>query len=158
MEFNELMAAFGNEIGIADLRPDEDGICNLAFDGMNVSFTSVPETERLAVWAEIGEMPPEGGDRLCRAMMEAMFMGQATAGASFSINGETGRIYHQRIESLRGLDFDEFRAMVEKFVNTLEQWRKLTAEYRPVAAEVQRIQAEERAEASAFGVSGFMQV
>ena len=63
MEFNELMAAFGDEIGIADLRPDEDGICNLAFDGMNVSFTSVPETERLAVWAEIGEMPPEGGDR-----------------------------------------------------------------------------------------------
>lgn len=158
MDFKVLMAAFGSGIGISDLCPDENGVCNLAFDGMDVSFTSVKEIGRLVVWAEVGEIPSEGGDRLCRTMMEAMFMGQCTAGASFSVNAETGRIYLQRIEPLRGIDLAEFRRLVEKFLNTLAQWRKLVAEYRPIAAEIHRAQELEKGEAAAFRANGFMQV
>lgn len=156
MEFHELMKQFGERVGLADLAPGDSGVCRVGIDDMLVLFREDVETARIMIWAEVGEPPPEGRERLYRLLMEAMFMGQATGGATFSIESGSGKVYLQRNEFLSALDTDSFFGMLEKFVNVLEEWRKLVVDFRPPAGEQERETAAEPA--PGFGSGGFMQV
>ena len=160
MELKELMEGLAAACGIDGMAANEDGIYRLMIDDMEVSFMSVEESGQLVVWAEVCEMPPEGRERLCRVLMESMFMGRATGGATFSIEPESGKVCLQRIEFLSALDVEAFNGLLEKFVNVLEEWRKIIADFRPVAEELDRKAAED-AEADrqvGMGLDGFMQV
>lgn len=157
MEFREIMRQFGAKIGMADLSPDETNSCHLKIDDMSVSFMEDPDAGTVVTWAEICEPPTDGASMLYRVLMESMFMGQGTAGASFSIEPESGKIYLHRVDPSAVLDLDSFCAMVEKFVNTLEQWRKTIADFRPVVEAVKEADAED-AQMTGFGMNGFMQV
>ena len=154
MELSEIMEQFAQKIGLADFAPDADGSYRLAIDDMTVSFVDEGESRTLATYAEIGDPPPEGVTALYRVLMEAMFMGQATCGSAFSVEPNSGKIFLHRVDSLAALDADAFSAMLEKFVNVLEQWRKLIADFRPVAGEVEKVLSDEP---PMLG-SGFMQV
>ena len=154
MELSEIMEQFAQKIGLADFAPDADGSYRLAIDDMTVSFVEEGESRTLATYAEIGDLPPEGVTALYRVLMEAMFMGQATGGSAFSVEPNSGKIFLHRVDSLAALDADAFSAMLEKFVNVLEQWRKLIADFRPVAGEVEKVLSDE----PPMHGSGFLQV
>lgn len=160
MELKELMEGLAAACGITGVAEDNDGMYRLGIDDMEVSFTSIAESAQLVVWAEVCEMPPEGRERLYRVMMESMFMGQATGGAAFSIDPESGKVYLQRIEFLSALDVESFTTLLEKFVNVLEQWRAIISDFRPVAKEMDRKAAEETEtdRRLGMGLGGFMQV
>ncbi len=51
-------------------------------------------------------------------------------------SGFGARSAHRRLLDLRVLESEAFFQAVEKFVNTLETWQKVIADYRPVAEEV----------------------
>lgn len=155
MDFGDLLTQFGDKVGLPGLHTEDDS-CRIEIDGMRVTFMEHRETNTLVTWAEVSEPPPEGVTVLYRVLMEAMFMGQATGGSAFSIDPKTGNIYLHRVDSLLVLDLDSFSLMLERFVNVLEQWRKMIADYRPVAGEVEKKTAESEAPMS-FG-SDFMQV
>lgn len=156
MDFSELMQQFGAKIGLEGLVPDGDNTCRIDIDGMSVSFMGHLESDTVVTWAEVSEPPPEGVTLLFRVLMEAMFMGQGTGGAAFSVEPESGKIYLHRVDPLAVMDVDAFCTMLEKFVNVLEQWRKIIADFRPVAAEVEK-SGSLPDDAPAFG-GGFMQV
>lgn len=159
MELKELMEGLAAACGMDGLTADADGAYRLGFDDMEIAFKSVGSTQ-FAVWAEVCEMPPEGRERLYRMLMESMFLGQATGGATFSIESKSGKVYLQRIEFLSALDVDAFNGLVEKFVNVLEEWRKIITDFRPVA-EVLESKTAEESEAgrqAGMGLGGFMQV
>lgn len=158
MEFTELMRKFAEKVGIADLPVSEDGVCRVEIDGMNVSFIEVPETRQLVTWAEVGEPPPEGRERLYRVLMESMYMGKATGGSTFSIDSETGLVHLFRLDPLPLLDLDTFTPMLERFVNVLEEWRKIVADYRGVASQLEKAAATEEVATRQMGANGFMQV
>ena len=158
MEFKELMQGFAGKVGIAELPVTQDGTCRVEIDGMNVSFIEVPETRQLVTWAEVGEPPPEGRERLYRVLMESMYMGKATGGSTFSIDADTGLVYLFRLDPLPLLDLETFTPMLERFVNVLEEWRKIVADYRDVAAQLENVAAEEEEQRTRFGANGFMQV
>lgn len=158
MEFTELMQGFAAKVGIDGLPMTEDGVCRVEIDGMAVSFLEVPETRQLVTWAEVGEPPPEGRERLYRVLMESMYMGKATCGSTFSIDSESGLVHLFRLDPLPLLDLDTFTSMLEKFVNVLEEWRKIVTEYRDIAAQLEKVAATEEEQATQFGASGFMQV
>ena len=79
------------------------------------------------------------------------------SGSSFSIEPESGKIYLHRVDPVAVLDLNSFSAMLEKFVNMLEQWRKTLVDFRPVA---EAIKKEDDAAGAVpdFGLGGFMQV
>ena len=157
MEFRELMKQFGATIGIEGLAPDETNACSVEIDGMAVAFVEDPEAGTLTTMAEVCEPPAEGEAMLYRVLMQSMFMGEGTAGAVFSVKPDTGRIFLHRTDPLVALDLDAFCAMLEKFVNTLERWRKDIADFRPVAKAVE--QAAAAAESPLDRPSdGFLQV
>ena len=156
MELKEIMTAFAAEIGMTDLAPDEDGAYHLAIDDMTVSFAE--DEGRLLTWAEVCEPPPEGKDHLNRVLLEAMFMGRATGGAVFSIDHESGKVFLHRHDSLAGMELGPFKALLEAFVNVLEEWRRTIADFRAVAPEIAKAEQSSAEEARQMGLGGFMQV
>ena len=152
MTFEELISGLGSKIGV-ELTSD-DGSCVINVDDMVVTLMSLPDSDRLAVYGEIGDPPPEGLEQLLSAMLEANHLFAGTAGATISRDHETGRFHLCRQEPLATLDADSLAALVESFVNTLEIWRKAIASYRPVAKSA----AEGADEAPQLGANGFFRV
>ena len=157
MDIRELMEAFGRDFGIEGFAADADEIYTLCIDGMNVSFAEIAGG-RLATWAEVCETQPEGREHLYRMLLEAMFMGSGTSGASFSIERGTDRIHLHRLDALASLDVQSFKGMLEKFVNVLEEWRKLVADFRPVFGEIEKGEAAQRDARREMNEGGFIQV
>lgn len=158
MEYTELMNEFAGRVGLTDPSPIEDGTCRFDIDGMVVNFVEVSEARQLATWAEVGEPPSEGRERFYAGLMEAMFMGRATGGSTFALNPESGRIQLFRLDPLPLLDLEAFMAMLEKFVNVLEQWRKLLGEFSVAASEIVETEEASEEESRQMSLGGFLQV
>ena len=157
MDINEIMEAFGRDLGVEGLAPDADGVYGLDIDGMKIAVAELPDAQ-LATWAEVCEPPPEGRERLYRTLMEGMFLGEGTGGAAFSIERESGKVYLHRFDAIAALDAGSFKAMLEKFVNVLEEWRSLIADFRPAFDELAKGEDAARDERQDVGMGGFIQV
>lgn len=137
-EIHELMADFVAKLNVGDAKPDADGVYHFEIDGMPVSIMEVAELRQLVVLGDLGDLPPVGGrERLYRTMLEAMFMGEGTCGSTFSIDRKSGRVILQRVLPLIALDPDVFMAEIERFVNILEKWRGLIADFREVSPDLE---------------------
>lgn len=156
MELKDIMEAFAAEVGVTEVAPDDAGVYHLEFDGMGVSFATADD--RLVTWAEVGEIPSEGCERLYRALLEAMLLGSLTKGASFAVDSETDRIFLQRLDALAALSPEGFRKMIETFVNVLETWRKVVSDFQEVAPEQARKAEAAAAEVRELDRGGFMRV
>ena len=143
MELKDLMEAFAAAFGIADLKPDDAGVYNVKIDEMKVSFVADSDLPRLVTWGEVGELPPEGREKLYRVLLESMYMGKATGGATFSIEEGTDKLVFHRTDPLDTLDFEAFAAMLDTFVNILEKWRGILANFSVVADD--QVKSEEQA-------------
>ena len=128
MRLNELIDAFAEKVG-GDFAV-EDGMVTLAIDDMTVTIQELDELGRIATYAEIGEPPPERLEKLYEAMLAANHLFAGTAGSTISFDTESRRFYLCRADVADVMDADGFMAMLEKFVNTLETWRKLLSDYR----------------------------
>ena len=154
MELNELMAAFGAEIGIADLAADGGGSYNISFDEMIVSLSEDREAGRLVIQGEVGE-PPEGGrEHFYRLLLEMGFRGALTGGAAFVMQPDAETVWLQRVDALATLDFEGFKSVLETFVALLENMRRTVADLGSAAAAI----AAGRPSADKTDVSGFMKI
>lgn len=154
MEFTELMKAFGASFGLDDFKSAEDGSWKIEIRGMRVAFTELADPARIRMRAQVCELPAKGRETLLRTMLESMFMGQATGGASFSVDEGSDDVYLEQTESLATLDPGAFEASLERFANVLSQWRGIVARFEPVAGEKEeagRSAAEEMRQAESAG-------
>ena len=131
MRLNEIMSAFGAEVGLFDLAADENGTYQLDIDGMPVSVMEVVESDQVVVWSRLGALPSEGRASLYRQMLSAMAPGGEAEGAVFSFERETDTLYLHRVEDVRLLDLGGFKTVLERFADLLEKWRGQLADFRP---------------------------
>ena len=129
MTFEELMEEAGRTLGVDLLA--HDGTTQLEIDGMAVSVLEMPELEAVVLNGVIGEPPPQGLAALHRAMLEANFNFAGTAGATLAVDPDDGALTLTRLAPLPLLDTTKFLALLERFVNVLETWRTIVADYRP---------------------------
>ena len=158
MDFAELIDKFGAQLGVEGLKLDGDGICRIDVDGMVIAFREIPEGNEVITWAEVGEPPPEGRERLYQVLLESMFMGQGTAGCLFSYERDSGKLFLHRTDSLVLLDDRRFVQNLESFVNLLDMWRRLIADFRPGAEDAGVSPQEESGLSNVFAPDGFLQV
>ena len=147
MDFAKLVSDFAERHGIANLAA-EDNAAALDIDGIVV--TLVAAGDALSVSADIGEPPVEGRADFAELLLEANLQSEAF----FSKEHKSGAYILVRRLSLPALDAESFDAALESLVNLAETWRRLLADFRPVAKAAQ----EASAEAPSFGAGGFMQV
>ena len=162
MELKELMVEFAAAAELEEFGADADGAYRLLIDEMPVSVFPAGDG-RFALYAPVGEPPPDapaGRERLYRLLLESAHLGRGTAGAFFSVDAGTGEICLQRLESTATMDFEGFKLHLGNFVNALAEWRRIVADFRPVAAKVDEAlrEGEEASRNLAMGADGFMQV
>lgn len=133
MSLEELMEKFAEDFGVENVADDGRGVWSLDVDGMIVSFAEQKATGEMLVLADVGEVPQEGRERLYRTLLEASFLGEGTAGAVLSVKPGSDSVCLHRIVTLAEMDVERFRTMLESFVNVLESWRKLIADFGKVA-------------------------
>ena len=147
MEFEKLISDFAERHGIANLAA-EDNAAALDVDGIVITLVSVGDA--LSVSAEIGEPPSEGRFEFADLMLEANLQSEAF----FAKEPERGAYVLVRRLPLAMLDARAFDAALEAHVNLAETWRRLLADFRPVA----KAAASRTNEAPQFGDNGFFQV
>lgn len=147
MEFEKLISDFAERHSIANLAV-EDNAAALDIDGIVV--TLVAASDAVSISADIGEPPSEGRAEFAELMLEANLQSEAF----FAKEPESGAYVLVRRFSLTTLDSNSFDAALEAFVNLSETWRRLLADFRPVA----KAASERTEEVPQFGTSGFVQV
>ena len=147
MEFQQLIADFAERHSIANLAA-EDNAAALDVDG--IVITLVAAGDALSISADIGEPPSEGRAEFAELMLEANMQ----SGAFFAKEPESGAYVLVRRLQLPTLDAESFDAALEALVNLAETWRRLLADFRPVA----KAAAENAEVAPQFGASGFVHV
>ena len=147
MDFAELISDFAERHGIADLTA-EDNAAALDIDG--IVITLVAADDALSISADIGEPPSEGRADFAELMLEANLQLDAFLAKS----PESGAYVLVRRLALPTLDPESFDAALEALVNLAETWRRLLADFRPVA----KAAAERADESPQFEANGFVQV
>lgn len=158
MEISELMKKFTDVVGIDAIEPDDNGAYHFEIDGMVVSFAERKDTRELLTVAEVGEPPPDGRELLYRTLLESAFLGEGTDGAAFSIERGSGQVCLHRADPLDLMDLDRFRGMLERFVNVLENWRRLVADFRETAPGQAKSAAEDARAVRQSREDGFIRV
>ena len=82
----------------------------------------------MLVSAIVGELPQEGGEELCRTLLEANHLFEGTGGATFSVEPETQQIRFEFCGILDLIGDAEDEKLMENFLNIAESWRKRIAE------------------------------
>lgn len=148
MGIDELIADFASRHKVEDLVV-VDGAAALDIDGIIV--TIVAKDEVLTLSSEIGEPPVEGAAAFANLLLEANLQ----SGEYFAKAPDPGPYIAVRRLSLPMVDGAGFDAALETFVNTVETWRRLLADFRPIAkASAERSESEK----PSFGSTGVMQV
>ena len=148
MEFNQLIDEFAKRHNVENLVAVDDAAA-LDIDGIIV--TIVAKGGVLNFSAEIGDPPVEGAAVFSNLLLEA----NVQSGAFFAKVPDPGQyVIVQRLQ-LALVDEDAFDAALETFVNQTETWRRLLADFRPVAKAAAESESAAR---PSFGSSEFMQV
>ena len=147
MDFSQLISDFAERHGIANLAVEDNAVA-LDIDGIVV--TLVAAGDALSVSADIGEPPVEGRADFADLMLEANLQSDAF----FAKESESGSYILVRRLALPMLEADAFDAALEAHVNLAETWRRLLADFRPVA----KAAVEHAAEVPRFDTNGFVQV
>ena len=101
---------------------------------VQVVIQNVSERNAVLMFADLGEPPPDGGERLYRTMLEANNLFEGTAGSTLAFDAATGRFRLQRYESPDELSNDAM-AKIESFIETALFWSRAIADFRPSADE-----------------------
>ena len=101
-------------------------------DGTKVQILvqDVREHNLVLMWADLGEPPPDGGERLYRTLLEANNLFEGTAGATLALDAATGHFRLQKYETPDELANDA-KAKIESFIETALFWSRAIADFRP---------------------------
>ena len=147
MDFQQLVSDFAGRHGIADLAARDDAAA-LDIDGIAITLAASGDT--LLVSANIGEPPSCGRAEFAGLMLETNLRSEAF----FAKEPESGSYMLVRRLALPALEAEDFDAALESLVNMAETWRRMLADFRPIA----KAAAEQDMEAPRFGAGGFVQV
>ncbi|MBQ4198912.1 MAG: type III secretion system chaperone [Kiritimatiellae bacterium] len=127
METKELIADLAGRLGIEF---GNEGPWSFKADDIAVTIDSLPEMDVIIVMSDLGEPPPERLEGLYKTLLAANHLFGGTAGATISLDAETGVIWLCRALNTAVLDGASFYSAIERFVNTADNWHTIISDYR----------------------------
>jgi len=125
IDFSEYIANYGKEIGLPDLKLNEDGICSLSFDEkINVDIVYRKEQEQVIFAAPIGDIPVEGQENFFKQLLISNAFGIENAGAILGIEEEENRVVLSYVFISSTFSFDLFKTVLANFVDLVEAWQE----------------------------------
>ena len=134
VSFEDIVAALERTFGVKLSVVQDTTVFEVAGeDGdtkVQVLVQDVSERRLVLMSADLGEPPPEGGERLYRTMLEANNLFEGTAGATLALDAAAGRFRLQKYMSPDELANDA-RPEIETFIETALFWSRAIADFRP---------------------------
>ena len=125
IDFSEYIVNYGKEMGLPDLKLNEDGICSLSFDEkINVDIFYRKEQEQVIFAAPIGDVPSEGQESFFRQLLIANAFGIENAGAVLGIEKDENRVILSYMFISSTFSFDLFKTVLANFVDLVEAWQE----------------------------------
>jgi hypothetical protein len=122
MAYAELIEQLAADLRLPGLIPSAEP-CAVALDGVEVTFNPHAHEAAFTLRSLLGRLTPANfqaqAPRLLQANLDAVD-GQACGLAA----DPDGNVYLTRFVLTDGLGFDEFRSMLESFVNRAEHWQE----------------------------------
>ena len=155
MDIKELSDGLAAKFNIEGLAV-EDGEVALEIDGMPMLLAEDRDVA-IVMTGYVGDPPAEGGEVFANLMLEATMGFMDTKSIALARNPESGSYALVGRVAQEGLTVDAFSELLTEFVNTLETWRKMLENFRPIA-EAAKAATDAQPDAQELALNGFMQV
>ncbi|MEM9044002.1 MAG: type III secretion system chaperone [Pseudomonadota bacterium] len=125
MPLENLMRDLAAELGLGDIRLEEDGGAQLAFgDDIQIDISASGEWPGINITALVGAIPTDNREAVYSEMLEANYQGLATGGAALCIDTVLGEVILSRHIAGENTDFEVFAVEVSRFFAALTMWRE----------------------------------
>jgi hypothetical protein len=126
MEAAQLLASYGQLVGLADLVFDAHGCARLKFsDDAAVNLEVDPAGDCVHLYAVLGPLPAGPNERAYRELLEGNLFGTRTRGATLAIDAVQQEVVLCRRVGLGGADVAVFAATLDDFVIATREWQQL---------------------------------
>lgn len=123
MKIEALLLELGNQMGLPNLKLDNNKVCRLIFDKkFTVDIEASEDLRIVHLYSALCIIPPRDKENLYEALLEANLFGRGTGGASFGVDLEMGEILLSRTLEMEKTDYQDFVNVLESFVNHVEAW------------------------------------
>lgn len=123
MKIESLLTELGNQMGLPNLKLDENKVCRLIFDKkFTVDIEASEDLKIVHIYSALCIIPPRDKENLYESLLEASLFGRGTGGASFGVDLEMGEILLSITIEMEKTDYQDFVNILEKFVNHVEAW------------------------------------
>ena len=124
IDFSDYISNYGKEVGLPELKFDEEGICSLSFDStINVDIVYRKEQDQCIFAAPIGDIPVEHKEEYFRRLLVANAFGLENAGAIIGLDEEKDNVVLSYTFIASTFSFDLFKTVLGNFVNMVEDWQ-----------------------------------
>ena len=119
------LESYGKEVGLPNLKFNEQNICSLCFDSkINIDIVYRKEQDQCIFAAPIIDLPSQGQGELLKKIMVENVFGMATAGCVFGIEEDRQRIVISYTFIASTFTFDLFKTVLGNFVDVVEEWQQ----------------------------------
>lgn len=120
--FQNLIVELGQSIGVSGMNAGDDGYVGLKIDDRDLHVQYEPQDDVVVLFARMQEAEPERRAAVYSMLLAANVFWQATRGATFSADFDTGRIFLADRRNRDALDVDSFSGWIEEFANVVAYW------------------------------------
>lgn len=132
MNIEDVLKELGNQMGLPNLKLDENKVCRLIFDKkFTIDIEASEDLKTVHIYSAICIIPPENQLKLYESLLEANLFGRGTGGSAFGVDLEMGEILLSRSLDMEKVQHQDFVNILEAFVNHVEAWTEKidTGEY-----------------------------
>ena len=136
MSFEDAIAVIGKAFNLELKIVQDTTVFEVASeDGstkVQILLQNASEQKLVLLSADLGEVPPEGREKLLQTMLEANNLFSGTAGSTLALAASSGHARMQRYVAGDDLSNDVM-GILEPFIETALVWCRLISNYRPSA-------------------------
>ena len=134
MSFEDIASVLGQAFGLELKVVQDTTVFEVVSDDgstkVQILLQDSGERNLVLMSADLGEVPPEGRERLFQTMLEANNMFSGTVGSTLALDAASGNARLQRY--MPGDDLaNNVMETLEPFIETALLWSRMIADYRP---------------------------
>ena len=124
IDFSNYITNYGKEVGLPNLKLNENGVCSLNFDGkINVDIVYNKENDQCFFASPIGTVPAEGREEFFKQLLVSNAFGIENGGAVLGIEEEEDRVVLSYTFIASTFSFELFKTVLGNFVTMVENWQ-----------------------------------
>ena len=139
MTFYRYVETLARELGVEIDTDTDENACAFSLasgsgESLSVYLQGFDDRGTLLTGADLGEPPPHGRERLYETLLAANDLYGDTAGATLSLNRQTGRVRLQRYDDMNVLSNIGPAKALMAFADTAVAWKRVISGFRDAAA------------------------